>query len=328
MTLERPEPADFPEIDAPEPLNPGSYKTLIRLVKDEGNRFVISLGGGSVPAICGNVALVQLVENLGLREHVEAVWGTSAGAVIGGGWSSGTPAEKLLKMVQGLSRRTALDVPWVKLLAGLLKVPFGAALPDGLINVAPLAQAIGSSLSVDTFESCPTPFRCIACSDDGNFRTKVFERGPLLQAMLYSMSLPGIFFPRPTRDGDEGGYYDGGLVEKTPLLSPIAEHGRLGGDRRLLLLATHYRNEARNTRVQGSVNRLLHSLFALEDLAWTYQVAEARQRKQVRLMLLNPKIPGTSMFDFEGTTRNYGHALAAFTDTLRDAKLALTFGME
>ena len=58
---------------------------------------------------------------------------------------------------------------------------------------------------------------------------KIFRRGKLLPAVFASMALPGIVIPQPV-DGKH--FYDGGLVEKTPLLSPIAEHGQTGDKRK------------------------------------------------------------------------------------------------
>ena len=76
------------EISAP--LDASRYSTLLRLVRDEGNRVVVSFGGGSIPGLSGNLALARILEELEVRPHVAEVWGTSAGAVCGGGWATST----------------------------------------------------------------------------------------------------------------------------------------------------------------------------------------------------------------------------------------------
>ena len=97
--------------DVAPPLDPSRYSTLRRLVTDENNRVVLSLGGGALHGLCGNVSLLRLLEELELRPHIEEVWGTSAGAVVGGGWCTGTGALDILDRVRSLDRPGAVDVP-------------------------------------------------------------------------------------------------------------------------------------------------------------------------------------------------------------------------
>ncbi len=308
--------------------DPELYQTLTRMVKDDGIRFVVSLGGGSVPGVCGNLALTSLITELGLREHVDEVWGTSAGAAVGGSWASGCTSERFKQVVSGLARPGAVSVDWMRAARALLFRRFGARVPDGLINPEALQQAVMSTTAVDTFEECPIPFRCVACSDDGQARRKVFRRGPLLPAIYASMSLPGIFEPQPPLDGEEHGYYDGGLVEKTPLLSAIAEHNRKGDGRKLLILATHFSNDAKRVPAHGFINRFLHSIYALEDLAWNYQLAEARAWKGVEVLVLSPEIDDPELLNFSKIDRNFLLSREVFAADLQDSRIGLGFGQE
>lgn len=300
------------------------YDTLRRLVADPNKRVVVSFGGGGVPGIAANLALADLLERLDLRRHVQQIWGTSAGAVVGSGWASGSPAERILKEVRALDRRGSVDVHWRQLFLALLLRPTGRTLPDGLIGARHFASAIERGLSVETFEACPTEFRCIAVTDDGTLMRKVFRSGPLLAAVMSSMSLPGIMVPYRHPDGTT--YYDGGLIEKTPLISPIAEHDRKGDGRELLLIGTHFDNEASKVAARGFLARFVQTLYAMESVAWDYQLAEARQRKGVTLLLLNPHLDDSSLFDFGKVDANFAHGFAAFADRLQNAKLAYALG--
>ncbi|MFH0945939.1 MAG: patatin-like phospholipase family protein [Planctomycetota bacterium] len=303
------------------------YTTLLRLANDPEVRLVVSLGGGSLPALCGNLALTRLLEELDLRERVEEIWGTSAGAAIGGAWASGTDSEKMFEVVAGLDRPGTVDIAWFRLALSFLARPFGRPLPDGLFRGKHIINAIASGLKVELIEDCPTPFRCIACTDDGRATRKVFRRGPMLRAIFHSMSLPGIVEPDPSWKDEAVGYYDGGLVEKTPLISPIAEHRRLSAEKRLVLLATHYSNETRRARARGFIGRFLQSLYALENLTWSYQLAEARAHDDVSVMILNPQMDDPAMFDFGRVRENYEHARNIFLSLLGDARIGLTFGL-
>lgn len=309
------------------PLDRGNFSTLIRLASDGRHRLVVSFGGGSIPGLCGNIALTQIIEELDLKRHVAEIWGTSAGAAVGGPWASGTPSPGILAAMQSLDRKGSVDLSWLRLAGALLLKPFGGRLPDGLIGARHFIDAIEGAMSVRTFEECPIPFRCIACTDDGESRRKVFRRGPVLPAIFSSMSLPGIVIPRKPIEGETCGYYDGGLVEKTPLLSPIAEHNQKGDGRKLLLLGTHYGNDARRTPAKGFINRFLQSIYALESLVWEHQLAEARSRPNVVLMMLNPHIDDPKLFDFSRIERNLLHAREAFADILQNARLPLSFGL-
>src|SRR5262245_675110 len=88
------------EIEAPP--DPADYSAFVRLASSPENRLIVSFGGGATPGLCGNLALARLLEELNLRPHIAEVWGTSAGAVIGGGWATGSDALDVLRLVQGL----------------------------------------------------------------------------------------------------------------------------------------------------------------------------------------------------------------------------------
>ena len=313
------------EIEAP--LDPKLYSALRRLATDDKHRLIVSLGGGSAPGLSGNVALVRILEELDFRDKVSTVWGTSAGAVIGGGWATGTPAARILDLVRSLKRRGSVDISWSRLGLSLVLMPFGRSLPDAIIRGRAFLRTIDAGLQVKTFEECKIPFRCIACTDDGNAQRKIFRQGPLLPAIAASLSVPGLM-ALGRMEGDPCGYYDGGLVEKTPLISPIAEHAREGDERELLVIATHFGNEARKMSVHGFVNRFLQSIYAVEDQVWSYQLAEARQHPGTKVMVLNPQIADSRLLDFSRVDANYLQCRKAFREALEDDKLLEAFGRE
>jgi len=310
------------------PLNPERYVVLRRLFEDENNRVVIGFGGGSLPGLCGNVALARILEELSLRKHVDEIWGTSAGAVIGGGWATGADAMTILDLVRSLQAKGAVDFSLLKFAARILASlwPFRRPLPDGVIRGDVFWETIDRGLKVKTFDECPTPFRCIACTDDGRASRKIFRRGQILPAIFSSMSIPGVVIPRPV-DEDGNCFYDGGLVEKSPLPSPIGEHLRSGDKRKLVLVVTHFGNEIMQTAAQGFYNRFMHTLYAMEEACWTYQLDEARERSNIALVVLNPKLSDTALFKFEHTDMNYLAARERFSDVLQNAKIAQTFGL-
>jgi len=308
-----------------KPPDPELYTTLRRLVANPRQRFLVALGGGSVAGIAGNIALVVILEELDLKKHVSEIWGTSAGAMIGGGWATGTPATAILEIA-----RKYRHPGFLGLSLGFCRLLFTAvrrlSLPDGFFGSNWIVKTIDPGLRVKTFEECPIPFRCIACSDDGEGRRKVFREGPLLPAIQASLSLPVFMLPPPPQEGETTVYYDGGMVEKTPLISPIAEHLRSGDPRELVLLATHFGSPARLTRSRGFLKRILQVIDTLENRLWEYQLAEARTRRGPTLLLLNPQLAAAGNFDISKLWVYYLQARKAFLEALQDARIAIALG--
>jgi len=185
-----------------------------------------------------------------------------------------------------------------------------------------------SGLAVQTFEECEIPFRCIACTDDAGGRRKVFREGLLAPAISASMSLPGFLLPRDKDGRHTHGFFDGGLIEKTPLYSPVADHTRLGDGRDLLIVGAYFgMQRIRDEAAHGFVDRFLVTIDTLEESLWEHQQQEARRQKGVTMLMMDPKIdPDTVHFNFARIEANYLQAREAFKDQLQNSKIALTVG--
>lgn len=301
------------------------FATLRRLVKDPGNKVVVSLGGGALAGLCGNLAIWRILEELELAHEVDEIWGTSAGAVIAGGWASGAKAHDVLDRVGGLGEKGAVDVSMTRFVLRMLASlwPFRRPLPNGVVRGQRFRDTIEGGLRAKTFEECKIPLRCVVCTDRGRPQARVLQRGELLPAIYASMSLPGIMVPIPI---DGVTYYDGGLVEKTPRRSILADHGRSSDDRKLVVIATHFINSADDEPAQSFLARLLHSLYALEDTLWGYQLAEAREKDDLTLLLLDPHIEEPALFAFENTVKHYLTARTRFANDLQDSRIISTLG--
>jgi Patatin-like phospholipase len=308
------------------PLDPNRYTALRRLATNPDHRLIVCFGGGSAIGLGANAALAKILEELDLKGHVSQVWGTSAGAIVGAGFAAGVEANEIRRRVGAAAG--SFDICWLRLVLSVLLRPFGYPLPEGLIKGRRILALIDAGLPVKTFEECPIPFRCIAVTDDGQARRIVLRQGPLPPAIYASMTLPGIFMPHGPLPGEDCSYYDGGIVEKTPLLSPISEHLRSGDPRKLLLLTTHFRSHGQLGPAQGFVHRFLQTVGALEDLAWPYQLAEARNYPNVILVLLDPQIEVPNVLNLSLLESHYLQAREAFSDTLQNARLALSLGLK
>lgn len=315
-----------PEIEAPPDVE--RFSSLRRMATDPRRRLVVSMGGGGVPSLSGNAALARLLEELGLREHVAEVWGTSGGAIVAGSWASGTPATRMIEILRELRNRRMVDIDWLHLVRGALLRRFGACFPNALLRGKHFHEAMVSGLSVKTFEECEIPFRCIACAEDPDGRRKVFREGPLAPAISASMSLPGFLLPRDAEGRTCNHFFDGGLVEKTPLFSPVADHTRLGDGRDLLVLGAYFgAPKGHMGLARGFFDRFLVTIDTLAANLWEHQQEEARRRPDVTVLMVDPHFDADSThFNFARIEQDYLHAREAFKDKLHNGRIALTLG--
>ena len=308
------------------PCNPNQYRVLRRIAANPDNHLAIGFGAGSAPGLAGNLALAGLLSELELQPYIREVWGVSAGAIIGGSWCSGTPVDSMLPMLEELDRKGAVDFAvWDVLVLGLVRLLLFKQFPEGLVRGRNFRDAIAGSLRVRTFEECPLPFRVIACTDDGHAQKVVFRQGSLLSAILASMCIPGVVFPVADWNGGTQGYFDGAVVEKTPLTSIIEEHHREGRTRQLVAICTHFSDSGRILKPVGFIQRMLAAMNRLEDQAWEYQAMKAREASNCKFMVLNPHMKEGGAFDFSAIRFNYLWARKMFKDQLSNAKLAARF---
>ncbi len=308
------------------PCNPAQYRVLKRIAANPNNHLAIGFGAGSAPGLAGNLALAGLLSELELGPCIKEVWGVSAGAIIGGAWCSGASVQQMMPMLEELDRQGAVDFAvWEVLVLGLARLLLFQQFPEGLVRGRNFREAIARSLQARTFDECPIPFRVIACTDDGYAQKVVFRHGPLLNAIMASMCIPGVVFPVPDWNGAEHGYFDGAVVEKTPLTSIIEEHHREGRSRQLVVICTHFSDSGRILKPIGFIQRMLNAMHRLEDQAWEYQEMKARDATNCKFLVLNPHIKEGGPFDFSTIRFNYLWARKMFKEQLSNAKLAIRF---
>ncbi|MDY6945202.1 MAG: patatin-like phospholipase family protein [Pseudomonadota bacterium] len=185
-------------------------------------------GGGARGA--AHVGVLKVLDEM--RIPVDAIAGTSMGAVVGGMYASGMPVsdiEKLLSSVnwedafrdrpprEELGYRRKQDDREFLVRYALGVTDKGFVLPRGLVQGQKLEQVLrGAALpvaGVQNFDRLPIPFRAVA-TDLETGEAVVMDSGDLVTAMRASMSAPGVFAP-VERDGRL--LVDGGLTENLPV---------------------------------------------------------------------------------------------------------------
>jgi len=188
------------------------------------------LSGGAARGLA-HVGVLKALEEQGI--HIDAIAGTSMGAVIGGLYASGYKIDELEKLALGIDWQEALsdapereDVPFRRKQDDrdfLVKQQLSfrddgsLGLPLGVIQGQNLALLLESLLAhssdIRDFDKLPIPFRAVA-TDIVNGEKVVFRKGHLPQVIRASMSIPAVFAPVEI-NGQL--LVDGGMVDNIPV---------------------------------------------------------------------------------------------------------------
>ncbi|MFJ2319910.1 patatin-like phospholipase family protein [Pseudomonas sp. NPDC087817] len=188
------------------------------------------LSGGAARGLA-HIGVLKALEEQGIK--IDAIAGTSMGAVVGGLYASGYKIDELEKLALGIDWQQALsdappreDVPFRRKqddrdFLVKQKLSFrddgSLGLPLGEIQGQNLALLLESLLAhtSDTrdFDKLPIPFRAVA-TDIANGEKVVFRKGHLPQVIRASMSIPAVFAPVEL---DGRLLVDGGMTDNIPL---------------------------------------------------------------------------------------------------------------
>ena len=164
------------------------------------------LGGGGVLGAT-EVGMISALHEAGIRPDI--VLGTSVGALNGVAVAADpdTAADRLTRLWEDIDTTG----------------PFGGTLAERAVTLArsrthlheisQLRELVEATVTARRFEDLVVPFQCVAASIQ-RAGPRWFDSGPLVEAVLASAAVPGIF-PPVEIDGEH--HYDGGLVHSIPL---------------------------------------------------------------------------------------------------------------
>jgi NTE family protein len=188
------------------------------------------LSGGAARGLA-HIGVLKALEEQGIK--IDAIAGTSMGAVVGGLYASGYKIDELEKLALNIDWQQALsdappreDVPFRRKqddrdFLVKQKLSFrddgSLGLPLGVIQGQNLSLLLESLLAhtSDTrdFDKLPIPFRAVT-TDIANGEKVVFRKGHLPQVIRASMSIPAVFAPVEL---DGRLLVDGGMTDNIPL---------------------------------------------------------------------------------------------------------------
>jgi NTE family protein len=185
-------------------------------------------GGGARGA--AHIGVLEVLDQLHIP--IDAIAGTSMGAVVGGLYASGLSATEIATVANSLNWQDAFHdrPPRTELTyrrkeedeSFLVNFPLGVrdwsfVLPKGLIKGQSLEMLLRRLTlpvaTINSFDALPTPFRAVA-TDLASGECVVMNSGDLASAMRASLSAPGLFVP-VERDGHV--LVDGGVADNLPI---------------------------------------------------------------------------------------------------------------
>lgn len=187
------------------------------------------LGGGGAKG-AAEVGVLKIIEQIGLP--IDYIAGTSIGSIVGGLYACGYRAKEMEEMFMSQEWITLLadrdaetkdhiltrkdgdihvfGIPVGKRIRSIINNPYGMLDGD---NVTQLLDKMAICKDSISFDSLPTPFRCVAV-DMKQVREVVLGSGKLSKAMRASMSIPGAY--KPVR-WDDMVLVDGGMLNNLPV---------------------------------------------------------------------------------------------------------------
>ena len=268
--------------------------------------LVLSGGGARGSA---HVGVLKVLDELHI--HVDAIAGTSMGAVVGGLYASGMSGVQIEQLLTSVDWQAAFRDRPARADLGfrrkqeerdfLVNLPLGVQgrrllIPTGLIQGQKLTQILRRATlpvaSISDFDQLPVRFRAVA-TDLETGAAVIMGSGDLTTAMRASMSAPGVLTP-VERDGRL--LVDGGLAENLPV-----DVARAMGVDVLIVVDTGFPLRLRDK---------LNSLASVSNQALAILVRRDAERQRATLgerdVLLTPDLGDLASYDFNAVQRALG----------------------
>jgi NTE family protein len=155
----------------------------------------IAFSGGGVRGI-SHLGVLKALNEVGIFPN--QVSGSSAGAIVGAMYCQGYCPEEVLKII--------IETNYFKLIRPAISW-------KGLFNLDNLAELLKTYLPVDDFSALKTPLH-VAATDIGKGEIVYFNSGRLIEPILASSCIPGMFEPI---EYNSRYLVDGGVLNNLPI---------------------------------------------------------------------------------------------------------------
>ena len=266
------------------------------------DRVGLVLAGGGARGIA-HVGVIRALEEMQIP--VDAIAGTSMGALVGGLYATGMNADELQRVVAEMDwesaftdtiprggqpiRRKADDYDYpikIKLAFKDGRVSFPLGLIQGQQVRMIIKELMVDAAHIHDFDQLPIPYRAVA-TDIETGEAYVFDSGDMVTAMRASMSIPGLLAPV---EHDGRLLVDGGVANNVPV--DVAR--QMGADRLITIdIGTPLKTREEIRSVVSLADQMLgfltrkNSIDQIETLTSTD-------------FLVRPELAAVGMLDFDG----------------------------
>jgi NTE family protein len=182
-------------------------KAIRRIARQEGDCQVgLALGVGVGYGLC-HIGVLKVIEEE--KIPIDIIAASSMGAVVASLWTTGTPAKEILEITKEFKEP--------KYIWGLLDFTLPLL---GFIKGNKLYKFLKKHLGDKTFYDTRIPIKIIA-SDVKRKEPKILDKGLLVDAIMASCAMPGVFIPFTFK---EEALFDGGVIHPLPT-EPLIELG-------------------------------------------------------------------------------------------------------
>lgn len=183
------------------PQSKKDHKNTIRRIAREvsGVRVGLALGGGAAFGLA-HIGVLKVFEKEDVT--IDFITGSSIGALVASLWAAGYSAYEMEKIAHSFQNRFKA----LSLIDPTLPV-------RGLIKGKSVRRALKGYFGSKTFFDIRLPLKVVAC-DIANRSEVVIDKGGLLDAVMSSIAIPGVFEPAEHNNIQ---LVDGGIVNPVPV---------------------------------------------------------------------------------------------------------------
>ena len=238
-------------------------------MKHKALGFALGAGGSRGVA---HIGFLQAMEENGIRPDFVA--GSSMGAVVGGMYCAGMSPEEMHRAVKDLKLHD---------IASLNPIPVKK---NGLMKMRKARKLIVSYIGDRSFGDLLIPFTCVA-TDLLKGESVILSEGNVVDAMLASGSIPGVF--TPAKIGEHTMLSDGGILERVPAEAVK----KMGAD---VVVAVDVLGTVMEKKATGKLVNTFLRYIDVMDSSLTRREREARQYID---LWLEPDLGGMDQYKFK-----------------------------
>ena len=317
--------------------------------KCEGKKLVIALSGGKLKFAC-HLPILRLIESLEIQ--LDEVWGSSAGAVVGGLWSNGMTVKEMDKILDDVNVTMIYDFLNIQ----AIKTAIEAHKQEQPLRTAGIFPGIRIEKYLRTLlteSKKETPLMDISRFYSMTYNISRFYRtalrmtrdsrvhhinfmnyeilnekvtdGDLADIIRASMAMAGIYWPE-----EIGGelFLDGGMAEQLPIRSPFVtwQHDiRNGKEKRdLFIVGMELVYATSDAPPPANPLSMISESFELmgDEIARDHQYCIATHDSdggpKVELIVIQPKVPYTHLTEVPNFARQMEITKDAIVKVLSD----------